>query len=67
MVAVQDEVADLVAERRAARLAGRDDLDALSDESLGEKPRLSRLAAAVEALEGDEHRPDVSPSPKARH
>ena len=56
VVAVEDEVTDLLAERRAARLAGRDDVDAVRGQRLGEELCLGRLAAAVETLERDEHR-----------
>ena len=63
VIAVEDEVAHLLAERRPARLAREHDVDALALERLGEEPRLGRLAGAVDALEGDEHRQDVRPDP----
>ena len=62
VVAVEDEVAHLLAERGAARLAGEHDVDALALERVGEEARLGRLARAVDALEGDEHRQDVRSS-----
>ena len=55
VAAVEDEVADLLAERRAARLAREDDLDALGLEAGAEQARLGGLAGAVEPFEGDEH------------
>ena len=57
VVAVEDEVADRLAERRAPGLPRRDDVDALGCQRLGEESRLSGLAAAVEPFEGDEHPP----------
>jgi len=57
VVAVQDEVADLLAERRAPRLAREHDLDAGLLERAGEQPGLRRLAAPVEPFEADEHPP----------
>ena len=66
VLAVEDEVADRLAERRAARLAREDDVHALALERLREEPRLGRLARAVDALEGDEHRRDVRPIRSSR-
>src|SRR5262245_36577687 len=56
VVAVQHEVADLLAERRASRLSGEDDVHFLGLETLQEEARLGGLSGAVEALERDEHR-----------
>ncbi len=56
VAAVQDEVADLLAELGAAGLAGREDGLAVGFEARSQELRLRRLAAAVEAFEGDEHR-----------
>ncbi len=53
---MQDDVADRLAEWRAARLAGLDDLVALLAEPPGEQPRLGRLPRSVLSLEADEHR-----------
>ena len=52
---VQQQVADLFTERRAAGLAREDDLGSLRLEASSEKARLGGLAGAVEALECDEH------------
>ena len=53
---VEEDLADRGAELGAARLAGR----RVRDAALGERPRdpleMGRLAAAVEAFEGDEER-----------
>ncbi len=53
---VQDDVADRLAEWRAARLAGLDDLVTLPTQPLGEQCRLRRLPRSVLSLEADEHR-----------
>ena len=55
-LAVQDEPADALAQHRPARLAGERDAQAAALQGLGEQPGLGRLAAAVDALEGDEAR-----------
>ena len=55
LVAVEDDLADGLAELGAARLASRDDFAALRLERALEELDLRRLARAVEALEGDEH------------
>jgi hypothetical protein len=51
---VEEEAADGAAEGGAARLVRLDDLDALAAQPGGGAPQVGRLAAAVEALEGDE-------------
>ena len=52
---VEQQLADALAHRGAARLAGGDDVAALGAQRLGEQLGLRRLAAAVDSLEGDEH------------
>jgi hypothetical protein len=53
--AVQDELADALAERRPARLPRRHDVATFALEPLAEQLDLRRLAGAVEPFEGDEH------------
>jgi hypothetical protein len=53
---MEDDVPDVLADLRAAGLARRDDLTALALEVLLQQLDLRRLAGAVEALEGHEHR-----------
>src|SRR5205807_8949279 len=50
---VEEECADSCAERRATRLARRDDLAALQSQVAGEHTHLRGLPAPVNALEGD--------------
>ena len=52
---VEEQLADPLAERRAAGLAHRDDLVPLPGRPLREQRRLRRLAGAVDALERHEH------------
>src|SRR5215207_7168507 len=54
-VAVEQEVAHALAERRPSGLARRNHRAPLLLERLGQELGLRRLARAVEALEGDEH------------
>ena len=56
VAAVQDEIADPLAELRAARLSRRDDVLALRLEARAEELGLGALPRAVEALERHEHR-----------
>src|SRR5207302_9050400 len=51
---VQDDPPYLVAERRAARLAGQQRVPAAGPQPFGEVPSGGRLAAPVRPLEGDE-------------
>ena len=55
VAAVEDEVADLLAELRPSGLARHDHGFALGLEARAEELRLRRLPRAVEALEGHEH------------
>jgi hypothetical protein len=57
VAAVQDELADLLAELGAAGLARRENSLSVSLQPHSQELRLRRLARAVEAFEGDEHRP----------
>ena len=52
---VEQQLADPLAERRAAGLAHGDDLVTLPGRPLGEQRRLGRLAGAVDAFERHEH------------
>ncbi len=54
--AVEQEATDLFAERRATRLARRDDVASLSAERVREQVRLRGLSGPVESFEGEEHR-----------
>ena len=56
VAAMEDEVANPLAELGASRLAGDDDVPTVRSEALGEEPRLRRLAGSVDALERHEHR-----------
>ena len=57
VASVEHEVADLLSERRAARLARQHDLDSRRLRGgRASSRRLRRLAGAVEALQSDEHR-----------
>ena len=51
---VQEQLAQRLRERRAARLAGADDALAARAQPLGERRDVGRLAGAVDAFEGDE-------------
>ena len=55
MVAVEDELADPLAELGASGLARRDDLLAVGLEPRPEELRLGRLPGPVDAFEADEH------------
>src|SRR5918995_2483771 len=54
--AVEDEVADRLAERGLTRLPGGDDLPPVGLEHGAEELHLRRLPRSVHSLEGDEHR-----------
>jgi UDP-glucose 4-epimerase len=56
LVAVQQQIADVLAERCPTWLANGDDIPPLRRQMLGEQRRLGRLPGAVHTLEGDEHR-----------
>ena len=56
VAAVQDQIADLLAELGTSRLAGRQDRLAVGFEARPQELCLRRFAAAVEPFEGDEHR-----------
>jgi hypothetical protein len=51
---VEDDVADALADRRAAGLAYRDDQMAISGEPFGEALGLDRLAGCLPTLEREE-------------
>jgi UDP-glucose 4-epimerase len=57
VTAVKDEVSDPLPELGPARLAGGNNLVAVGFEPSAQKLCLRRFTRAVEALEGDEHRP----------
>ena len=56
VIAVQDEIPELLAELRAAGLARGDDVERVGLEPRTQELRLGRLPGAVEAFEGEEHR-----------
>jgi hypothetical protein len=51
---MQQQLAQRLGERRAARLARADDALAARAQALGERRDVGRLAGAVDAFEGDE-------------
>jgi hypothetical protein len=55
LIAVEHELPDRLADRRAAGLAGREHLAALRAQPGRQELRLRALAGAVEAFERDEH------------
>src|SRR5690606_15921605 len=55
-IALEHEAADLLGAGAAARLARQHDIPAKAAQRVGQKPRLCRLAEAVDPLERDEHR-----------
>ena len=57
VAAVENQVTKLLSQLRPARLTRRHDLAYVQLETRSQELRLRRLARAVEALEGDEHRP----------
>ena len=60
LVPVEEQLADPLAKRRAARLARRDDGPAVALEGLPEQLGLGRLARSVDTFERDEHQREDS-------
>lgn len=55
IVAVEEDVADGLAQRGAAGVAADDDLPALFAQPVGEQFDLRRFTGAVAAVDGDKH------------